>query len=48
MAFKVTALESNLRQFEENSRRLLRHADLRAILWININPKGAVTLVTIQ
>jgi len=48
VAFKVTALESNLRHFEENSRRVLRHADLRAILWINISPTGSVTLVTIE
>jgi GxxExxY protein len=36
VAFKVTGFESGNDRFEEHTRRLLRHVDLRAMLWINI------------
>jgi hypothetical protein len=36
VAFKLTALESDLDGYEEHARRLLAHTDLEAILWVNI------------
>ena len=36
VAFKLTALESELQTFEDHARRLLAHVELKAILWINI------------
>ena len=37
VAFKLTAFKADNEHFLEHVRRLLRHVDLRAILWININ-----------
>lgn len=36
VAFKVTSLGKNLRQFETQTRRLLEHTALDAIQWINV------------
>ena len=36
IAFRLTAFESENDRFEEHARRLLRHVELRAILWVNI------------
>jgi len=47
VAFKVTALEAEFGCFEEHTRRLLAHTDLRAILWVNIG-LHEVTFVTVQ
>jgi GxxExxY protein len=47
VAFKVTAFDPEFGNFEEHARRLLAHADLRAILWINIG-LHKVTFVTIK
>ena len=41
VAFKITALNDSLTDFENHARRFLSHADLRAIAWININMKQA-------
>ncbi|MFM9964654.1 MAG: hypothetical protein ACKV2Q_25905 [Planctomycetaceae bacterium] len=41
VAFKITALDDSLADFETHARRLLSHADLRAIAWGNINLKQA-------
>lgn len=45
VAFKITAFEDSLDAFETHARRLLQHADLRAIAWINITMKQAVFTV---
>jgi GxxExxY protein len=47
VAFKLTAFDPEFGSFEEHTRRLLAHADLRAILWINIG-SHKVTFVTVQ
>ena len=47
VAFKLTAFDPEFGRFEEHARRLLAHADLRAILWINIG-LHKVTFVTVQ
>ncbi len=47
VAFKLTAFDPDFGSFEEHARRLLVHADLRAILWINIG-SHKVTFVTVQ
>ncbi len=47
VAFKLTAFDPEFGSFEEHARRLLAHADLRAILWINIG-LHKVTFVTVQ
>jgi hypothetical protein len=36
VAFKLTAFDSDNSHFEEHAWRLLRHLELRAILWVNI------------
>lgn len=36
VAFRLTAFKTENGDFEEHARRLLRHVDLRAILWVNI------------
>ena len=46
VAFKITGLDRSLDDFETHARRLLAHADLRAIAWININMK-CVTFTTL-
>jgi GxxExxY protein len=47
VAFKLTAFQSDNHHFEEHARRLMRHTDLRAMLWINIDLER-VTLTTIE
>jgi GxxExxY protein len=47
VAFKVTALESELDAFEAHVRRLLAHTRLHAILWMNI-ALHEVTFVTVR
>lgn len=47
IGFKLTAFESELNRFEEHARRLLRHVDLRAIVWVNIGLKR-VSFTTIE
>jgi GxxExxY protein len=47
VAFKLTAFTSENEHFVEHVQRLLRHVDLRAILWININLEQ-VTLTSIE
>ena len=47
VAFKLTAFDPEFGSFEAHARRLLAHADLRAILWINIG-SHKVTFVTVQ
>lgn len=47
VAFKLTAFDPEFGSFEEHARRLLAHADLRAILWINIG-LHKVTFVTVE
>jgi hypothetical protein len=37
VAVKLTAFTSETEHFVEHVRRLLRHVDVGAILWININ-----------
>jgi GxxExxY protein len=37
VAFKITGLEENLKDFEAHSIRLLEHTNLDAILWANIS-----------
>jgi GxxExxY protein len=39
VAFKITGFDQALGDFESHAHRLLAHADLRAIAWININMK---------
>lgn len=39
VAFKITGLDGSLDEFESHARRLLSHADLQAIAWVNINMK---------
>jgi GxxExxY protein len=46
VAFKLTAFEIDLAPFAEHARRLLRHVDLRAIMWVNIGLQ-CVTFTTI-
>jgi GxxExxY protein len=46
VAFKITGLDDSLTDFEFHARRLLSHADLRAIAWVNINMKQ-VTFTTL-
>ena len=46
VAFKITGLDRSLADFETHARRLLAHADLRAIAWIDINMK-CVTFTTL-
>lgn len=47
VAFRLTALDSELESFEAHARKLLRHVDLRAIFWVNIGLQR-VTFTTIQ
>ena len=47
IAFKLTAFETDDNHFEEHARRLLRHVDLRAILWVNIGLRR-VTFTAIE
>jgi hypothetical protein len=47
VAFKVTTFDTECVHFEEHARRLLAHADLRAIQWINLGLQR-VSFVTIQ
>jgi hypothetical protein len=47
VAFRLTAFDSENENFEDHGRRLLRHIDLRAILWINIGLKH-VTFTSIE
>ncbi|HUG92175.1 MAG TPA: GxxExxY protein [Planctomycetaceae bacterium] len=47
VAFRLTAFESDGGRFEDHARRLLRHVDLRAILWVNIGLRR-VTFTTIE
>lgn len=47
VAFKITALDRSLDDFETHARRLLAHADLKAIAWININ-MNCVTFTTLS
>jgi GxxExxY protein len=47
VAFALTALHEADPDFESHARRLLRHTDLRAILWANISLK-MVTFTTIS
>ena len=47
VAFKITGLNSRLREFEAHTRRLLNHLDLRAILWINVTIEEA-TYVSLE
>jgi hypothetical protein len=39
VAFKVTAFDRRLDAFDLHARRLLKHVELRALAWININLK---------
>ena len=41
VAFKITGVDHSLNDIETHTRRLLAHADLRAIAWINITMKCA-------
>jgi hypothetical protein len=34
--FKITALQERMDEFEIQARKLLSHADVDAILWVNI------------
>ena len=45
-AFFLTALGQSMESFETDARRLLRHADLEAILWADIR-LATVTLTTL-
>lgn len=47
VAFRITAFETQNDRFEDHARRLLRHVDLTAILWINISLQR-VTFTTIE
>jgi GxxExxY protein len=47
VAFRLTALESDLERFETHARKILRHVDLRAILWVNIGLRQ-VTFITLH
>lgn len=47
VAFKITGLDDSLDRFESHARRLLAHANLHAIAWINITMKQ-VTFTTIE
>jgi hypothetical protein len=47
VAFKITAFNSDNNQFEEHTRRLLNHTDLKAMLWINIDLQR-VSFTTIE
>jgi GxxExxY protein len=47
VAFKLTAFQSDSHHFEEHARRLIRHTDLRAMFWINIDLER-VTFTTIE
>lgn len=47
IAFMLTSLTEPATNFETHARRLLRHADLEAILWANIGLK-CVTFTTIK
>jgi GxxExxY protein len=47
VAFRLTAFDPEVGCFEEHARRLLAHADLRAIQWINIGLQK-VTFVTVR
>jgi GxxExxY protein len=47
VAFRVTAFDPGNDGFEDHARRLLRHVDLRAILWVNISLQR-VTFTSIE
>jgi hypothetical protein len=47
VVFRLTAFDHENNRFEEHARRLLRHVDLRAILWVNIG-LHCVTFTTIE
>jgi hypothetical protein len=47
VAVKLTALSGRLEPFETHARRLLAHADLRAIAGVNIDLKK-VTFMTME
>ncbi len=47
IAFKLTAFENEFDRFEDHARRLLRHVDLRAIVWVNVGLRR-VTFTTIE
>ena len=47
VAFKVTAFDTEVGNFEDHARRMLSRTDLRAILWINIGLHN-VNFVTIE
>ncbi len=47
VALKITAFDSPLAPYEIHARRLLAHADLQAIAWVNITMKK-VTFTTLK
>jgi hypothetical protein len=47
IVFKLTAFKSPPKSYEDHLRRLLRHIDVRSMLWINIDLKH-VTFTLIQ
>jgi GxxExxY protein len=47
IAFKITGFDGSLEPFELHARRLLRHMDLRAIAWVNVNMR-TVTFTTLE
>jgi GxxExxY protein len=47
VALKITAFDGSFDRFEKHARKLLRHIDLRAIAWVNVNPKQ-VTFSTLE
>ncbi|GAA4465125.1 GxxExxY protein [Novipirellula rosea] len=46
VAFRITALVEQLHAFEHHARRILKHTELKAIHWININ-RSLVTFNTL-
>ncbi|MCI0360991.1 MAG: GxxExxY protein [Planctomycetaceae bacterium] len=47
VAFRLTALETDLERFETHALKVLRHVELRAILWVNIGLRQ-VTFTTLR
>ena len=47
VAFRLTAFDGENSRFEEHARRLLKHVDLQAILWVNIELRR-VAFTTIE